>query len=431
MNILMLTNTYTPHVGGVARSVETFSAEYRKLGHRVVVVTPAFEDMPAYEKDVVRVPAIQRFKGSDFSVPMPIPGFLSSTLEELKPDIVHSHHPFLLGDTALRTSALRNVPVVFTHHTQYELYTHYVADDSPKLRRFVADLVTGYCKLCDAIIAPSESIALDLRSQCLDTRIEVIPTGINVEYYAKGDGRRSRISMNIPADAFVVGHVGRLAPEKNLGFLTESVAAFLTKNKQACLLMVGTGPSTADIQRIFTERGLQDRLYLSGNLQGQQLVDAYHAMDVFVFASQSETQGLVLAEAMAASVPVIAVDAPGVREVVVDRLNGRLLTDEDVGKFAAALHWIAGMPKRQRQVLANAAHRTSKKFSMQSCAARALALYKSVIMNEYPRKERLGRPWSTALRFIDEEWKIIGTKSKAAGEALLKTDSADKVSQRI
>ncbi|MEO5702687.1 MAG: glycosyltransferase [Gammaproteobacteria bacterium] len=422
MNILMLTNTYTPHIGGVARSVESFTAEYRKLGHRVVVVTATFEDMPHYEKDVVRVPALQRFNGSDFSVPMPIPGFLYSTLDELQPDIIHSHHPFLLGDTALRARALHNVPVVFTHHTQYEQYTHYLADDSPTLRRFVADLVTGYCKLCDAIIAPSASIAADLRNHGVNTRIEVLPTGIDVNYFAKGDGRAFRASMNIPADAFVVGHVGRLAPEKNLEFLTEAVTIFLNQNKHACFLVIGTGPSAEYIEHLFAKRGLSGQLYLAGSVQGVQLTDAYQAMDVFAFASQSETQGLVLAEAMAAGVPVVAVDAPGVREVIVDRQNGCLLANENAAKFASALQWLTDLPKQQRRQLTAAARRTAEDFSMQHCAARVLTLYQSVILDQHSGKEILDNAWSTALRFIDEEWKIMGSKAKAVGSALLKSD---------
>ncbi|MEO5573652.1 MAG: glycosyltransferase [Gammaproteobacteria bacterium] len=429
MNILMLTNTYTPHIGGVARSVESFTAAYRKLGHRVVVVTPSFEAMPYYEDDVVRVPAIQHFNGSDFSVPMPIPGYLRSMLQELQPDIVHSHHPFLLGDTALRTRAIHSVPVVFTHHTQYEQYTHYLADDSPTLKRFVADLVTGYCKLCDAIIAPSESIAADLRGQGVATRIEVIPTGIDVEHFASGNGHDFRVSLNIPATAFVVGHVGRLAAEKNLEFLTEAVAEFLKRNKRACYLVVGSGPAAEHIERIFAERGLSCQLYLAGSVQGAQLADAYQAMDVFAFASQSETQGLVLAEAMAAGVPVVAVDAPGVREVIVDRQNGCLLPGEDAASFATALQWIAGSPRSRQRSLSAAARRSAENFSIQHCAAQALALYESVITNAPYTNELPDSGWSTALRFIDEEWRIMGTKVKAVGTALRKSDVTAGISQ--
>src|SRR3972149_4534000 len=188
MNILMMTNTFTPHTGGVARSVESFTAEYRRLGPRGLVVAPVFEGMPSEEEDVLRVPAIQKFNGSDFSVRLPIPSFLFPELDRFRPDIVHTHHPFLLGDTALRVAALRNVPLVFTHHTLYEQYTHYVPGDSPALKRFVVELSTGYANLSDQVIAPRERIALILQGRGGKVPIEVIPTGVNVEQFARGDG---------------------------------------------------------------------------------------------------------------------------------------------------------------------------------------------------------------------------------------------------
>jgi len=139
MNILMLTNSFTPHVGGVARSVEQFASEFRNLGYRVVIVAPIFEGMPKDEDDVIRLPALQRFNGSDFSVPLPIPGRLRKILEDIRFDVVHSHHPFLLGDTALRIATTRNIPLIFTHHTLYDQYTHYIPGDSPRMKRFISE----------------------------------------------------------------------------------------------------------------------------------------------------------------------------------------------------------------------------------------------------------------------------------------------------
>jgi glycosyltransferase involved in cell wall biosynthesis len=159
MNIVMVTNTYSPHVGGVARSVAAFSAEYRRLDHRVLIVAPEFAGMPENETDVVRIPSIQNFNGSDFSVVLPVTGLLTESLDAFKPEIVHAHHPYLLGMTALRIARYRELPLVFTHHTLYEQYTHYVPGDSPTLQRFVIELATHYANLTDQVFAPSESIA--------------------------------------------------------------------------------------------------------------------------------------------------------------------------------------------------------------------------------------------------------------------------------
>ena len=151
MNILILTNSFTPHVGGVARSVQAFAAEYRKRGHRVMIVSPEFPEMPMDEVDVVRIPAIQKFNASDFSVALPIHPQLSDTVDAFRADIVHAQHPFLLGFTALRLARHRGLPLVFTHHTLYEQYTHYVPGDSPALKRFAIELATRYANLCDQV----------------------------------------------------------------------------------------------------------------------------------------------------------------------------------------------------------------------------------------------------------------------------------------
>ena len=159
MKILMFTNTYTPHVGGVARSVSELAAGLRRAGDEVLVVAPEYGNTAIEEPGVRRIPAVQNFAGSDFSVPLPLSPGLAEATEAFDPDIIHSHHPFLLGDTALRTASLLDVPVVFTHHTRYELYGHYVAQDSELLKRLALSLSLGYCDLCDGVIAPSRACA--------------------------------------------------------------------------------------------------------------------------------------------------------------------------------------------------------------------------------------------------------------------------------
>jgi len=419
MNILMVTNTFSPHVGGVARSVQGFSDEFRRRGHRVLVVAPLFEGTPGGESDVVRMPAVQHFSGSDFSVPVPVPGRIASTLKSFAPSIVHSHHPFLLGDTALRITASRNLPVVFTHHTLYEHYTHYVPGDSPRLRRFVLELVSGYCNLCDAVVAPSESVANLLRQRGVTTRIEVISTGVDLAKFSGGDGAACRQRLGIPAEAFVVGHVGRLAFEKNPKFLAEAAARFLLRKERAHVLVAGDGPARGLFEETFRRAGLASRLHLAGVLDGSKLANAYGAMDVFAFASRTETQGMVLTEAMAAGLPVVAIDAPGVREVVRNEKNGRLLTDEDPEEFAAALAWIASLPPDSRQRLSREIAVTAANFSMARSADRTLELYAELIGTRPRLKEIETSPWSVARARIAEEWKILRNIAHAAGDAVL------------
>ncbi|KVW93512.1 glycosyltransferase [Thiobacillus denitrificans] len=418
MNILIFTNTFTPHVGGVARSVEAFTEEYRKRGHRVLVVAPEFPDMPQDEVDVVRISAIQNFNASDFSVVLPIHPALSETIDAFRPDIVHSQHPFLLGMTAVRIARHRGLPLVFTHHTLYEQYTHYVPGDSPALKRFAIELATRYANLADQVFAPSESIRDLLQQRGVTTPIAVVPTGVRLENFAHGDGSAFRRQTGIPQDAFVVGHLGRLAPEKNLEFLAQAVADFLGRHPHAHFLVIGSGPSENSLRDVFARAGLDARLYVAGILQQQALADALHAMDLFAFASTSETQGMVLTEAMAAALPVVALDAPGAREVVRDRHNGRLLQEATPAAFSAALQWASGLPPESLRDLKQAALDTAEAFSMPRSADKALACYESLKPGTATESGADVSAWEEAMTAIKTEWDILKSVAGAGDAAL-------------
>jgi 1,2-diacylglycerol 3-alpha-glucosyltransferase len=417
MNIWMMTNTFTPFVGGVTRSVVAFTDQCRAAGHRVVIVAPVYEGMPPGETDVIRVPALQRFNGSDFSFALPALGGLGPHLEACRPDIVHSHHPHLLGNTAVRIATRLNCPLVFTHHTMYEHYIHYVPTGANRLREFVITLVTGYCNLCDCVIAPSESVAAILRERGVQTPLEILPTGVDVSRFAQGDGPAFRRSHRIPKKAFVAGYVGRLAPEKNLLFLARAIGAHLARSRCGHFLVVGAGPSAQDIRDVFVREGIRNRLHLVGSLEGQELVDAYHAMDVFVFASYSETQGMVLTEAMAAGKPVVALDAPGVREVVLDGYNGRLLPAARGEDFAAAVGQIETASAQERQQLTEATRATAERFSMCRAGHQLLDLYNRLWRRQHagPKDESV---WHHAMEEIRVEWELLRNMAGAVGHAM-------------
>lgn len=417
MNLLMVTNTYSPYVGGLVRSVEGFTEEFRRRGHRVLVVAPSFPGAQKREKGVIRIPAIRRFNGSDFSFGLPFPAFLFPALDAFRPDIVHSHHPFLLGDMALRVAASRNAPLVFTHHTMHETLACYVLGDSKAVRRFVVELSTGYANLCDRVIAPSASTERILRERGVRTPIDVIPTGVDLERFRSGDRDGFRASMGIPPGAFVVGYVGRLGPEKNLEFLVGAVAEFLSENISGRFLVVGTGPSAEEIRARFERCGMSDRLFLAGVLRGKKLADAYHAMDVFAFASRNETQGMVLTEAMAAGVPVIAVEAPGVRECVVDGWNGFLLPAMNVSDFSGALSRAVISAPGELCAMGNAARETAERYTIQRCAGEALLLYGSVLADRRRLAGAEGKTWGSARRLFGQERNLWRSRAHAAAVA--------------
>jgi glycosyltransferase involved in cell wall biosynthesis len=429
MNICMFTNTYLPHVGGVANSVAAFSEDLRRIGHRVLVVAPEFEEETSRPQDeeetVVRLPAIQNFNGSDFSVRVPLPFLVADRMEAFEPDIIHSHHPYLLGDSALRTAKQRGIPLVFTHHTLYEQYTHYVTPDSEPLKRFAVHLSTEYANRCARVIAPSVSIARLIRERGVMSPVDVIPTGIDIGHFASGQGRRFRGAHGISRDVLVVGHVGRLAPEKNIPYLARAVAGFLKRRKDAVFLVIGSGSSETDIVDILTRGGFGDRLFMVGSQTGDDLRDGYCAMDIFAFSSQSETQGLVLTEAMAAGVPVIALDGPGVREVVRDRKNGRLLpADARPEDFAKALFdWArSGVGDHFDAIRASVAA-----FDRLECVSQLVDLYEAAVdanASDIPEDPGMG-PFDSLLDRIRAEWDLVESKVSAAVRTLTEADGIE------
>jgi glycosyltransferase involved in cell wall biosynthesis len=424
MNVLMFTNTFTPHIGGVAHSVESLAKTLGASGHDVLVVAPDYPGAPQIEPGVIRIPSIQNFKGSEFSVPLPFSKPLERVLDKFAPEIVHSHHPFLLGHSALRIAAARALPVVFTYHTRYEMYGHYVARDSAALRRLVRSLALGYCDLCDHVIAPSESIADFLTHHEVEAPVTVIPTGIDVEHFSSGDGAAFRKRLGIGPREFVVGHVGRLAPEKNLEFLALAVADFLKTHAGAHFVAVGQGPVRDEMQAIFAARGLSQRVHFTGAIQQEQLAHFYAAMDVFAFSSLSETQGLVLVEAMAAGLPVVALDAPGVREVVSDMQNGCLLPEESTPEeFSESLAFMRKASRTQRTQMQESARETADGYSQTITTGLTAALYRSVADIHRLKKPQDARQMQATIEGLREEWRILQNLANAVKDAVIPPES--------
>lgn len=419
MRILMMTNTYKPHVGGVARSVSAFAYEYKRQGHDVLVVAPMHEDAPSNEEGVVRIPALQNFNGSDFSVILPIPGFLENQLKNFTPHIVHAHHPFLIGTTAVRIAQKHHIPLVYTHHTMYEEYTHYVPLESPALKRYVIRLSTNYANMADLVLTPSQSISDLLKSRGVTARIEILPTGVYPARFESGDSAQVRKAHSIPKDAFVVGHVGRLAPEKNLAFLSRAVAVFLKQDSRRHFLLAGYGPSEKTITQEMAKHGVSDQFHHLGKVEGEHLTNTYAAMDLFAFSSRSETQGMVLTEAMAAGLPVVALDASGVREVIQDHYNGLSLNTESKTDFTDALTECATLPAEQFEQWQANAKKTAASFAMDRMASKALKLYDEFIQKShetYTKKDE--SLWEKAEEKIEIEWQLVSNMADAVTNAL-------------
>lgn len=422
MKIAMFTNTYSPTVGGIEKSVATFAEDLRDLGHEVLVVTVRQTADDPDDEGVLRLPAVTGIGSGSWAVKLP-GGGLAETLDAFAPDVIHAHQPFMLGSHAFRQARLRSVPLVFTNHTLYERYAdRSFLGELEALERAARALAVVYSNRCDAVIAPTESIAKILRGQGVEPEIAIIPTGIDTERFSGGDGAAFRQTHEIPGDAFVVGHLGRLIPAKRIAFLAEATAAFLTKHPQAFALFCGEGESIATIRQNFDEAGVTDRLVLVGILPEGEIADAYAAMDLFTFASLTDTQGIVLLEAMAAGVPVLALRATGPQDLILDGNCGRLLDPEaDPGEFAAAIADFSALT--DRAPFAEAAHLRASEFHRRLCARRLLDVYEKALHGDRSLESAAasqGGILEDLQHRVEVEWRLIAGRAEVL-RALLPT----------
>lgn len=425
--IVMFTNTFAPLVGGLERSVANAHEDLGRLGHLSRVVTPAFKGADTSADGVLRLPAITGVGEKDFSIALTFSSRLDNWIEAIGPDVLHSHQPFLLGETAWRMARRRQVPLVFTHHTLYERYAHYLLVDSERTRRLVVSLTSHYANRCDVVIAPTESIRRLLIERGVTAPIEVAPSGIDLALCSSGVRERGRAMLGLRPDDDVIGNLGRLSQEKNLEYLVEVAIRVVKARPRTKLLLVGDGDRLKWTQARFAEEGLANHLVTPGILQGQAIADAYAAMDVFLFSSHTDTQGLVLAEAMAAGLPVIALDAPGSRDCVVDGVSGWLLpADADEQAFAARVQGFLDTPDRRAR-WTEPARRTANRYGRDACVRRLLEVYEGALANFRSSTLANGDLWEHVTERLDVDWVPFWDKLLTAFRALSGPSRSDDI----
>ena len=364
------TEIYRPVVNGVVASIEALADGLRGRGHLVYCFAPR---MPGYEEadgPVFRMPSLP-LPRTQYRLTLPLVSRrnLNGVIKHLS--IVHVHSPFITGWMGLRYARRYGMPLVYTYHTQLEEYAHYVPFE-PNATRFAATQLTRtFANLADAVIVPTGAMAQRLRDVGVTVRIEVVPSGIDVKHF--GAGRRDeavrRNSGATPGDRLVL-YVGRLAKEKNVELLIEALAR--TPDASLKLAVAGDGPLRAQLEALAGARGLSQRIRFLGNVGRADLPALYASADAFAMPSTTETQGLVIAEALAAGSYVVAADAPQSENV----LEGAgALVPATAEAFAAALSAIGSSPD---PAAAAAARHAAERFSLEDQTDRVLALYASL-----------------------------------------------------
>jgi len=378
MRVALFTNNYLPFRGGVTTSVETLREGLESLGHRTWVFAPApssaVDDPPA----VFRYPSIPAPTYPGFSVPLPFSPRLARRARGLDLDVIHAQHPFLLGVTARRLARRQGIPLVFTYHTRYEKYAHYV----PLPQRLVAALAVRLsCRFADAadlVVAPSMRIAEMLRERGVGAPVAVVPTGVPVDRFMPGDRAAARRRLGLPADASLCLYAGRLDREKSVDRVIAAFGGIAGAVSGARLSLVGQGSRAEALRRTAEASPARERIHFHGSVAREDLPPYYQAADLFLFASETETQGLVLAEAHACGLPAVAVRASGVEEVVVDGETG-ILTKPDANDLADAAIALLLDPERRRAMGAAGRIVAERSFSASAQVAAMAAEYARLI----------------------------------------------------
>ncbi len=372
----MVADSYLPYISGVVISVAAFVRALRADGHRVVVAAPRYPGHLDDDPDVVRLPSLPAPGTPAFRLLLPLPGRLLRDPRVHEVDVVHVHGPFLAGILGAAVARRLRRALVFTHHTLYDQYVHYVPLLPAALTRSAARLwVRAFANRCDLVIAPSEVIRARLRVLGVTARIEVLPTGgIDPGQLDRLDGTEVRARYGIPPQAPLLVSVSRLAPEKSVDLVLRAFQQ-VAEPCGAYLLIVGDGPSAGDLRRLAGDLGITGRVRFTGALPHAAALEAMVAGDLFVFASQTETQGVVLVEAMAAGLPVVAVARAGAAEVVRDG-EGGMLVEPAPEALAAVVRRLLAEPAR-RAAMSRRAREIAAGYAVPTLARRLAALYQS------------------------------------------------------
>jgi glycosyltransferase involved in cell wall biosynthesis len=380
MNIAFFSDSYRPYTSGVVRSIETFSAEFRSLGHKVYIFAPNYPNCKK-EEDVFRFISVPSLAHQDFTLAIPISPTLGKTVQSLGIDIIHVHSPFLLGRLGAKIAKKLGIPLVYTYHTLYDQYVHYVPIAQNFSRWVVRKVSKDFCNNCDLVVVPTGVIEEVLRQYGVTTEIEPIPTGIDLRDYANGNAGWLRQTYQIPENDLVLLYVGRLGLEKNLDFLLQSFQQILQAAPQTTLVLVGGGPQEEYFKELCTTLQIGHKVVFTGTLDRAKVVNAYLGADLFVFASVTETQGLVLGEAKAAGLPIVAVEAFGAKEMINPGIDGYLTPLVQEVFVDRILQLLADPEERKR--LGNNARQNVEKISASNSAKLLLKCYQNLLAHKY------------------------------------------------
>lgn len=392
MRILLVSDVYFPRVNGVSTAIETHRRGLLARGIDVTLIAPRYDDEDD-EEGIIRLPGWKIPGDPEDRIVLPGAMRRAVMAEAARSDLIHVQTPFSAHYAGLAAARAHRIPVVATYHTLFEEYLHLYARHLPEawLRAFARRISRSQCNALDATIVPSKAMEKRLREYRIASPLHVLPTGIPLGQFAIGDRSahraRFRSRYRIPPEQPVVLFVGRAAHEKNIAFLIDALAHARASVPDLLLIIAGEGPALTELQEHAERSGQAEHVRFLGYLDRErELPDCYAAADLFAFASVTETQGLVLLEAMAVGLPVVSLAEMGTRDLL-DARQGAIVPRFDVADFGSALASLASDPQLRAQ-LGHQARELALAWSDEELTDRLAALYRREIARKTGTEER-------------------------------------------
>jgi len=389
LRIAMFSDSALPILNGVSVSLDALIGQLRNDGHSVHLFTAAFPGYKDPDANTYRFRAMESPFSKGYPSAYPPYYRMLRKFRRHEFDVIHSHTPFAIGMVGLRWAESNEIPIVSTYHTLYDRYAHYIPLPRRYVRFRLAKHTNFYYNQVGHVITPSEASLRWLRRHSVSTPITIVPTGIpKGGFIDRADARRS---LGIPPETRIMLCVGRLAQEKNLAVLFEAAALAFQRDASLRLWMVGDGPYRSESLAIVRRLGIGDRVRFVGAVPREEVDRYYAASDLFVFASLTETQGLVVQEAMMYGLPAVVVGAGGVSDAVSDGLNG-LVVRNDPAPFANAVLRLLN-DDRAYAKMAEAALRSVRSQGIGEMANSVVSVYRQTIERDREEARRATYAW--------------------------------------
>ena len=381
MKILFISDVYFPRVNGVSTSIETFRRNLQLLGHTVDLIAPDYGKPTANENGIVRVPA--RAVPLDPEDRLMGYGWVMQQLERLRGehyDLIHVQTPFVAHYLGVKLSHLLDIPCIETYHTFFEEYLYHYIPFLPKsFTRWLAKRFSRHQgNSLDGMVIPSRPMQRVLQAYGIETTMEVIATGIEPASFVPGDRVAFREKYGIAQERPMLLFVGRVAHEKNIDFLIKVVNEVRGQVADVLFVIAGEGPARAHLEQEVKRLGLDQHVRFIGYLDRHtELNNCYRAADIFIFSSRTETQGLVLLEAMAQGVPLVSTAELGTRDVLQDGA-GVWIAQEELSDFSSNVVKMLGHTQA-RSELGELGRAYANEWSAAKQAKKMLAFYDTII----------------------------------------------------